>query len=72
MRGLDTNILLRHLLLDDPHQVAVVKNLFDEGTERNERYHVSSIVLCELVWVLLRLPAGTRQDQLDPRIDLLG
>ena len=34
---------------DDPRQVGVVKNLF---AERNERYHISSIVLCELVWVL--------------------
>lgn len=52
MRGLDTNILVRHLLQDDPHQVEVVRNLFKEGTERNERYHIPSIVLCELVWVL--------------------
>ncbi|MBW8874666.1 MAG: type II toxin-antitoxin system VapC family toxin [Acidobacteria bacterium] len=52
MRGLDTNILVRYLLLDDPHQVEVVKNLFDQGTKREERYHVPSVVLCELVWVL--------------------
>jgi predicted nucleic-acid-binding protein len=52
LRGLDTNILVRHLLQEDPHQVEVVRNLFKEGTERNERYHVSNIVLCELVWVL--------------------
>jgi predicted nucleic-acid-binding protein len=52
LRGLDTNILVRYLTLDDPQQVAVVKVLFDEGTEKNERYHVTCIVLCELVWVL--------------------
>ena len=52
MRGLDTNILVRLLTLDDPHQVGVVKALFEEGAERSECYHVTCIVLCELVWVL--------------------
>jgi len=46
--GLDTNVLLRYLLRDDPAQAARA----DRELERGERFLIDSIVLCELVWVL--------------------
>jgi predicted nucleic-acid-binding protein len=46
--GLDTNVLLRYLVRDDPAQVARA----DRALERDERFLIDSIVLCELVWVL--------------------
>jgi predicted nucleic-acid-binding protein len=46
--GLDTNVLLRYLLRDDPGQAARA----DRELERDERFLVDAIVLCELVWVL--------------------
>ncbi len=70
MRGLDTNILVRLLTLDDPQQIAVVQALFAEGTERNERYHVTCIVLCELVWVL-RTTHHLKRDKICPMLEAL-
>lgn len=48
MTGLDTNVLLRYVLRDDPAQAARA----DRELERKERFLIDGIVLCELVWVL--------------------
>jgi predicted nucleic-acid-binding protein len=52
VRGIDTNILVRFLVRDDPEQAQTVRSLFERAEIENDRFHVSSIVLCELVWVL--------------------
>lgn len=52
MRGVDTNVLLRPLAQDDPHQAAVVETFFRELEARGERLFVSCIVLCEASWSL--------------------
>ena len=46
--GLDTNVLLRYVLRDDPVQAARA----DREIERGDRFLIDGIVLCELVWVL--------------------
>jgi predicted nucleic-acid-binding protein len=46
--GLDTNVLLRYLVRDEPTQAA----RSTRELEHDERFLVGSIVLCELVWVL--------------------
>jgi predicted nucleic-acid-binding protein len=46
--GLDTNVLLRYLLRDDPAQAARA----DREIERGDRFLIDGIVLCEIVWVL--------------------
>ena len=48
MTGLDTNVLLRYLLRDEPTQAARATR----ELEREERFLIGSVVLCELVWVL--------------------
>jgi predicted nucleic-acid-binding protein len=48
MTGLDTNVLLRYLLRDEPAQAARADREFDRG----ERFLIDGIVLCEVVWVL--------------------
>ncbi|PYM16966.1 MAG: twitching motility protein PilT [Candidatus Rokuibacteriota bacterium] len=48
MTGLDTNVLLRYLLRDEPAQAERAAR----ELERDEQFLVASIVLCELVWVL--------------------
>ena len=48
MIGLDTNVLLRYLLKDDAAQAARA----ERELERDERFLIDGIVLCELVWVL--------------------
>lgn len=52
MIGLDTNVLVRYLTRDDPAQYAKAAALIEAGVERDERFVVSTAVLCELVWVL--------------------
>jgi predicted nucleic-acid-binding protein len=46
--GLDTSVLVRYLLRDEPAQAARAAR----ELERDERFLIGSIVLCELVWVL--------------------
>ena len=48
MTGLDTNVLLRYLLRDEPAQAARAAR----ELERDERFLIGSVVLCEMVWVL--------------------
>jgi predicted nucleic-acid-binding protein len=50
--GLDTNVLCRYLLADDPQQTAKAEETIEDALERGEACFVSKIVLCELVWVL--------------------
>ncbi|HEX4496875.1 MAG TPA: type II toxin-antitoxin system VapC family toxin [Thermoanaerobaculia bacterium] len=52
MKGIDTNILVRFVTRDDPRQAQIIRDLFEQAEAENERFHVSSTVLCELVWVL--------------------
>jgi predicted nucleic-acid-binding protein len=52
MRGLDTNLLVRHVTDDDAAQAAVVRSLFRDMEAGGERLHVSCVVLCELSWTL--------------------
>ena len=48
MTGVDTNVVLRYLLRDEPAQAARAAR----ELERDERFLIGSVVLCELVWVL--------------------
>lgn len=48
MTGLDTNVLLRYILKDDVSQAVRA----ERELERDERFLIDGIVLCELVWVL--------------------
>lgn len=52
MISLDTNILVRILVADEPKQAAKVRALFDRLDGKGDTAHVTDIVLCELVWVL--------------------
>jgi predicted nucleic-acid-binding protein len=50
--GLDTNVLVRYLTQDDPRQSRRANALVAEAVSGGERLFVSTVVLCELVWVL--------------------
>ncbi len=52
MIGLDTNVLVRFLVGDDPEQQARAAGFIEEVSARDDRLLVSRIVVCELVWVL--------------------
>ncbi len=54
MIALDTNVLLRFLIEDDPVQTPRAQSWVREAAERGEAIFLSAAVLCETVWVLTR------------------
>ena len=52
MRGVDTNVVVRLVTQDDPKQARRVDGLLAECAERDEKLHVTAVVLCEIAWVL--------------------
>lgn len=54
MIGLDTNVLVRYLVEDDPDQEARATALIERALEEGERLFLPQVVLCEVVWVLDR------------------
>ena len=53
MIGLDTNVLVRYVVQDDPRQTAMVAHLIEHTLDSVEQPgFIASVVLCELVWVL--------------------
>ena len=52
MRGLDTNVLVRYLTLDDAAQAEKAAAVIDDAVRSGEPLFVSHVVLCETVWVL--------------------
>jgi predicted nucleic-acid-binding protein len=52
--GLDTNIIVRYLALDDPTQSPLATDLIENRlTEQNPGF-ISTVVIAETVWVLQR------------------
>ncbi len=52
MKGLDTNVLVRYLTLDDRKQAALAIREIESAAAAEERILIHPLVLCELVWVL--------------------
>ncbi|MBQ0921357.1 type II toxin-antitoxin system VapC family toxin [Hydrogenophaga aromaticivorans] len=52
MATLDTNVLVRWLVVDDEVQAEAVASLLASCAERNERLYVPLTVMLELEWVL--------------------
>ena len=52
MAGLDTTVLVRWLVADDPLQAALVRALLESGRRDGKPFFVPSTVLLELEWVL--------------------
>lgn len=52
MIGVDTNVLLRSLIHDDPAQGRRVALLAERVAEAHDNIFVDDVVLCETVWVL--------------------
>jgi predicted nucleic-acid-binding protein len=65
MRGVDTNILVRYVVNDDPNQAAVVENFWVECESNQEAIFIPVLVLCELMWVLSRLYKQTKPQLID-------
>ncbi len=52
MTGLDTNVLVRYLTQDDAAQASRATRAIETGARDGEEFHLTCVVLCELVWVL--------------------
>jgi len=50
--ALDTNVLLRAIVRDDPGQTNRAVEILRQAREDQEAIHVGDVVLCELVWNL--------------------
>ena len=52
MIGLDTNVLVRYLVQDDPAQSKLATKFIEKNCTDSEPGFIGHIVLCELSWVL--------------------
>ena len=60
MIGLDTNVLVRYLTQDDARQSAIATRIFERELSPEHPGFISTVTLCELVWVLEDCYAATR------------
>lgn len=54
MIGLDTNVLVRYLVQDDPTQARQANTLIDRAAAQETAMYINHVVMCELAWVLGR------------------
>jgi len=52
VRGLDTNVIIRYLTLDHSDQSEVATAVFEDAARHGDPLFVSTVVMCEIVWVL--------------------
>ena len=52
MKGIDTNVLVRYLVQDEPKQSKKAAAFIEKYCSIDELCFISHIVLCELTWVL--------------------
>jgi predicted nucleic-acid-binding protein len=55
MIGLDTNVLLRYLLQDDPKQTRQANLIFDQQLSEQNPGFISLVAVLEIVWVMRSL-----------------
>ncbi|MBN1465984.1 PIN domain-containing protein [candidate division KSB1 bacterium] len=62
MIALDTNIIIRFLVQDDPAQCKIVDRLFERAVKSGDKLWISNFVILEMIWVLERIFSVTRHD----------
>ena len=55
MIGLDTNVILRYLLQDDPRQTRQANHIFEQQLSEKNLGYISLATVLEIVWVLRSL-----------------
>jgi predicted nucleic-acid-binding protein len=68
--GLDTNILIRYIVQDDPVQSPLVSRFLKQRCTEASPCYISHIVLCELVWVL-ESAYGYKREQVAETLKLI-
>lgn len=61
MIGLDSNVLVRYLVQDDPKQSALATRFIERTLSTDNPGFVSAIVLCEIAWVLAECYGADRK-----------
>lgn len=69
MIGVDTNVLIRAVLEDEPHEAKLAKQ-FLEKTSDERKLFISSYAILEMVWVL-KVKKRTRNEICEAILDLL-
>jgi len=54
MIGIDTNVLIRYIVQDDPQQSKLATTYIENKCTKKTPGFINHIVLCEIVWVLKR------------------
>jgi predicted nucleic-acid-binding protein len=72
MIGLDSNVLVRYLTLDDPTQSERAIRLIERELSEGEPGFISILVLMETIWVLPRLYKVTAIEVLQTVTALIG
>jgi len=70
MVGLDTNVIVRYIAQDDPVQSAAATQIFEDIITDENHGFISSIAMCETIWVLSRA-YGQPREKLVQVIDAL-
>ncbi len=70
MIGLDTNILVRLLVDDDPRQTAQAQAFVEKHCTHETPAFINSVVLAELVWVLAN-PYGYSRAEIVQALEML-
>lgn len=65
MKALDTNVVVRFLLNDDPRQGARARRLLMAAEDKGEPLLLTNPVLLELIWVLTAVYDFSRTEVLD-------
>ena len=62
MTGIDTNVIIRYIVQDDPEQSLLATQFMEKEISAAEPGVVNAVVLCEVVWVLRGAYGYTKPD----------
>lgn len=65
MIAIDTNVLVRYIMQDDPIQSPIATRLIEQKCDEKNPALINHLVLCETLWVLQRT-YGYKRDKLVP------
>jgi predicted nucleic-acid-binding protein len=71
MIGLDTNVIVRYLVQDEPKQSGQANRIIEKAVTDGKILHISQITLCEIVWVLERCYRVSRKELINVLKQLL-
>ena|SRR5579872_4643705 len=62
MKGIDTNVLVRYIVQDDPEQSRQASQFIEAACSEENTIFITGIILCELVWILETVYDYSRQE----------